>query len=69
MKKKRNGCPTGKVGYCNHRWAMMAVNLLADESSRDRVPQRAYKCEICGRWHLTSRLRRRETCVIATNPG
>ncbi|MCX5888096.1 MAG: hypothetical protein NTY36_01425 [Deltaproteobacteria bacterium] len=47
-------CATGKVGFCSQRRAMMACARIAANSRRDYLPERAYHCWRCGRWHLTS---------------
>jgi hypothetical protein len=54
MSSPNRKCSSGKVGYSSHRRAMMAVARLVATSRRDRVPERAYHCPRCGRWHLTS---------------
>jgi hypothetical protein len=50
-------CETGKVGFSSHRRAMMAVARIVANSRRDYVPERAYLCPFCRRWHLTSKPR------------
>jgi hypothetical protein len=50
-------CETGKVGFSSHRRAMMAVARIVANSRRDYVPERAYLCPFCRRWHLTSQPR------------
>jgi hypothetical protein len=62
-------CPSGKVGYASHRRAMMAVGKIVFYSRREEVPQRAYRCQRCRRWHLTSQPRRRELAAAGQESG
>jgi len=43
-----------KVKFVNEASAMMYVNKLQKTSIRDKKPVRAYLCETCLSWHLTS---------------
>jgi hypothetical protein len=54
MSKRNRKCTTGKVGYESHRRAMIACGRIVANSRRDSLPERAYHCDFCGRWHLTS---------------
>jgi hypothetical protein len=43
-----------KVQYTSERFAMMDIDRIKKKSNRDKVPVRAYFCDICDFWHLTS---------------
>lgn len=43
-----------KRAYKNARHAIIAADRAAQGQGREREKVRAYKCEHCGRWHLTS---------------
>lgn len=53
-------CSTKKVQYTSERFAMMDIARIKKISSRDKVPVRAYFCDICNLWHLTSSGDRKE---------
>lgn len=44
-------CPTGKMMY---RDRLAAQIVLAGRYARDKGEIREYRCNLCGRWHLTS---------------
>lgn len=46
-------CPTGKK---QHRGRKQALGAAAITEKREGKPIRAYRCGICKKWHLTSRL-------------
>lgn len=48
---KQRAC--GKVRYRDHAEAIGALRTLRD-SRRDTVPARAYSCDRCGGYHLSS---------------
>lgn len=50
---RRRHCPTGKAWYRDQLAAKMALAKLQDG------PRRAYRCGLCGSWHLTSQPRRK----------
>jgi len=43
-----------KTSFANEGIALSYINKLQATSKRERVPQRAYLCEKCMNWHLTS---------------
>lgn len=43
-----------KVKFSDEKQAMFYVKKLQETSNRDKVPNRAYLCEICFTWHITS---------------
>lgn len=43
-----------KTSFANEGIALSYINKLQSTSKRERVPQRAYLCEKCMNWHLTS---------------
>lgn len=44
-----------KTSFLNEGIATQYIKKLQATSIRDRVPQRAYLCEKCLNWHLTSK--------------
>ena len=44
-----------KVAYGSKAFAENDIARIKNKSIRDTQPQRAYKCEKCGLWHLTSK--------------
>ena len=45
----------GKTCYSSHRKAHTAIRLLKRGSgTRSDLPNRAYHCDDCGFWHITS---------------
>jgi len=57
LRKSSSGCPTGKHQYRDEIAAKLALAgaQRKDGSRRGKIEKRAYKCEKCHRWHLTSR--------------
>lgn len=53
FKRQCLGAKRMKIGFDSEKLAMMAIRL--NDSKSKRVPKRAYKCDICSKWHLTSR--------------
>ena len=59
---RRQGKPTktnrcglrGKRRFRDHRSAIEALRRIRSNSVRQTVPARAYECDACGGWHLTS---------------
>lgn len=60
-------CETGKQEYSSAREAREAVNAFkarhrnfstGKRVKKNYVPQRAYKCDICGHYHVTSKNRK-----------
>jgi hypothetical protein len=47
-------CPTGKTRFRDHESATTALQIT-QRSSRTRKPTRAYRCDLCDGWHLTSK--------------
>ena len=48
-------CRTGKRAYRDEQQAKNAITRIRQVGEkRDTSPERAYSCEFCGRWHLTS---------------
>lgn len=47
-------CKTGKRQFRDDIAAKLALAKLQNNSTRLSVPQRAYKCPMCHKWHLTS---------------
>jgi hypothetical protein len=49
---------TKKVIFKSYNSAIVRITqILSDESNKDYTPRqfRAYKCEYCGKYHLTSK--------------
>jgi len=44
-----------KASFKDEEIAMKYIKKLQATSKRDRIPQRAYLCEKCNTWHLTSK--------------
>jgi hypothetical protein len=50
-------CTSGKSGRFESRErAQIELDALQRHSGRQTLPQRVYRCEHCGWWHLTSKL-------------
>lgn len=47
-------CPTGKQRYRDRIAALLALSKISGETNRVRIERRAYRCEKCRGWHLTS---------------
>jgi hypothetical protein len=45
-----------KTRYTSEDFALKDIERIQSKSARDKVPQRTYKCNICGFWHLTSQV-------------
>jgi len=45
-----------KVVFANEDFALKYIKRLKESSTRQKIPQRAYLCEVCFNWHLTSSL-------------
>lgn len=43
-----------KVSFLDEANALKYIKKLKETSKRVKVPQRAYLCEVCLNWHLTS---------------
>lgn len=56
-RSKRSACPTRKVRYRDHESAVRALRGVAG-SARAKIPVRAYRCNLCQGWHLTSQTQR-----------
>lgn len=50
--KEKERCK--KVSFINEDFAIQYIKKLKETSKRTKVPSRAYLCEICLNWHLTS---------------
>lgn len=44
-----------KKAYSSQKYAEGIIANISENSERDKLPTRAYKCEVCGYWHLTSK--------------
>lgn len=53
---KRKACPTRKVRFRDHESAVRALRQTRDRGA-DKLPVRAYECNLCHGWHLTSQAR------------
>lgn len=54
-RKPNYNCPvTGKHRYPNQFHAECKLDLIQSPGQVNRVPTRAYLCEFCAKWHLTS---------------
>lgn len=51
--KDRGACPSGKRRFRDHPSAVAALRRTGS-SSREVRPVRAYECDRCQGWHLTS---------------
>lgn len=51
---KDRSCISGKMRYRSKPEAIRALHLIQNSSRADKIPQRAYECEACKGWHLTS---------------
>ena len=47
-------CVSGKRGYPSRQYAEQQITLLNQSNRRDGRLERAYHCELCDAWHLTS---------------
>jgi predicted nuclease with TOPRIM domain len=47
--------PCRKVSFADEKAAINYINILQNTSKRKRKPVRAYLCEKCLTWHLTSK--------------
>ena len=52
--RRRRMC-TGKVRHKDEAAAEAAIHRSEWAEDATGAPLRAYRCEYCGRWHLTSR--------------
>ena len=43
-----------KTQYASEEFALDHIKRIIKKSTRDKVPTRAYLCNICNLWHLTS---------------
>lgn len=54
-RKAKDSCPTGKRRFRDHASAVQALRRTSRaDDRRDRKPARAYHCDRCKGWHLTS---------------
>lgn len=52
----RTECPLGKRAFTSKREAKAALATVTRHgANRDRTPQQAYRCHVCGGWHLGHR--------------
>lgn len=51
--KEKERCK--KVSFINEDFALQYIKKLKETSVRTKVPSRAYLCETCLNWHLTSK--------------
>jgi hypothetical protein len=54
QRKPHRQTACGKKRYRDHQEAVQALRRLREHSERGRIPARAYQCNRCGGWHLTS---------------
>ena len=52
LRSRRLRCRSGKAAYRDRVAALLALSRIPDG------PTRAYRCQWCGAWHLTSQKRR-----------
>lgn len=52
-----------KTQYASEQLALDDVKRIGDKSSRSTIPVRAYKCNHCDFWHLTSKENRVEKYI------
>jgi hypothetical protein len=52
--KTGRSCHTGKVRFRDKQSADRARQTIQAHSTRDKVACRAYACDLCHGWHLTS---------------
>lgn len=60
MSRSKTRTCGGKVRYRDHDQAIRAIHRLQSRSSREKQVKRAYWCDGCNGWHLTSRAQWRE---------
>jgi hypothetical protein len=54
-RKATDSCPTRKKRFRDHEAAVQALRRTSrPDDGRDRKPTRAYPCDRCHGWHLTS---------------
>ena len=60
MTNNRSKCKTGKKQFRDEIAAKlaMAVTVHSDRSTRNTAEKRAYSCNFCRKWHLTSQPKR-----------
>jgi hypothetical protein len=46
---------SGKVRYRDAAEAHASLHRQANYSTRDKIPVRAYECDECAGWHVTSK--------------
>ena len=56
--KRRSSCPTGKNRWATAEDAEAEIVRIRATTDRAQVPVRAYPCDQCAGWHLTSQQRR-----------
>jgi hypothetical protein len=57
-----------KVAFSDEKQALFYVDKLKKTSDRPVVPQRAYLCQKCNNWHLTSKQENKTyTAILAEN--
>jgi hypothetical protein len=44
-----------KTKYCSKVAAELDIAKIKRISTQEKIPQRAYRCNKCGCWHLTSK--------------
>lgn len=54
MKEKQRCRRTGKRRYRDHEEAVGSLQKIGNNSTREVVPVRAYECDFCDGWHVTS---------------
>lgn len=43
-----------KTKYASAKWALLDIDRINKKSTRYKLPIRAYLCQFCGAWHITS---------------
>jgi len=56
-----------KVSFCNEQYATAYIEKLNKTSIRERKPIRAYLCEKCFNWHLTSKIDFNSNTIVLEN--
>lgn len=55
MKRNRPRTCNGKRRYRDKADALRTVRGIALDSTREKIPVRAYECPVCNGWHISSK--------------
>lgn len=70
MKKKPSTCKTGKRRFRDEIAARLALgNAVAVHRQDGTTPERAYRCQWCRGWHLTSQAYKPRKPATAEEPA